>query len=226
MTSLARSARPRLLALLACAACGAAPASDTARADSASVDRAAAVSVPLPAQQTAAAASAPADSASEQEIRSVRTSLREGSCKVVSVEEEGEGVVERCAGTAGYGLILLEGDARMSLTIVSPDGREHPLDLWTTVTGGFSHLGEEAEWRVRGEGAAAVPVALIVLLKASEHDDATGEMRPASYRVIAKVTPVEACVTHRLPGSTPDADARRLADAAASAPCRTSYDEP
>jgi hypothetical protein len=218
-------ARSRLLALLACAACGTAPAPDAAQAHSARGDSAAPAAAPRAVAPPAAVTTAPVDSAA-QEIRGVRTSLREGACKVVSVDEEGGGSTERCTGTAGYGLILLEGDARMSLTIVSPDGREHPLDLWSTVTGGFSNLGEEAEWRVRGEGAAAVPIALMVGLKASEHDDATGEMRAASYRVIAKITPTEACVTHALPGSTPEAEARRLADAAASAPCRTSYGEP
>ena len=83
-------------------------------------------------------------------------------------------------------------------------GGEHPLEFWTTITGGFSSLGDEAEWRVRGEGAAAVPIALIVPLRANEHPDDPERVTP--YRVIAQITPTEACVTHRLPGDTPDAE--------------------
>jgi hypothetical protein len=77
---------------------------------------------------------------------------------------------------------------------------------------------------VRGQGAAAVPVALIVPLRANEHPD--DPERVTTYRVVARLTGGEFCVTHRLPAATPDAEVRRLADASASAPCRTSYDEP
>lgn len=111
----------------------------------------------------------------------------------------------------------------MSITVRDPAGREHPLDFWTTITGGFSSLSEEAEWRVRGAGTSAVPIALIVTLRANEHPDDPERVTP--YRVIAKITPAEVCVTHRLPGATPDAEARRLADASAGQPCLTSYAE-
>jgi hypothetical protein len=77
---------------------------------------------------------------------------------------------------------------------------------------------------VRGAGASAVPVSLIVPLNANEHPE--DYERVTRYRVVAKITPAESCVTHRLPGDTPDAEVRRLADAAAAAPCLTSYSEP
>lgn len=216
-----RSRLTRLLplALIACAACGAAPradaeAPDAARADAPAVQ--AETRLPAPA-----AAPARHDSAA-QEIRGVRTSLREADCSTVSVDEEAGGSVQRCPGTAGYTLMALDGDARMSITVLDPSGREHPLEFWTTVTGGFSSLGDEAEWRVRGEGASAVPVALIVSLKAHEHPDDPERLTP--YRVVAKITPAETCVTHRFPASTPDAEVRRLADASAAQSCRTSYE--
>jgi hypothetical protein len=63
-----------------------------------------------------------------------------------------------------------------------------------------------------------------VPLRANEHPDDPERVTP--YRVIAKLTPTETCVTHSLPGSTPDAAVRRLADASGTAPCRTSYSEP
>lgn len=167
----------------------------------------------------------PADStdAVPQEIRGVRTSLREADCTTVSMDEEADGSTQRCPGTAGYRLMALDGDARMSITVVDPLGGEHPLEFWTTVTGGFSSLGEEAEWRVRGDGASAVPVALIVPLLANEHPD--DPERITRYRVVAKVTPAETCVTHRLSGETPDAEVRRLAAASVAQPCLASYAE-
>jgi hypothetical protein len=208
------------LVLIACAACGAAPQTDTEQAD------AARPASPAAAVETAAAAptaAARTDSVG-QEIRSVRTSLDPDDCTLVSVDEESASSEQRCPGTAGYTLLALDGDVRMSITVRDPAGRDHPLDFWTTITGGFSSLGEEAEWRVRGEGPAAVPLALIVRLNANEHPEDPERVTP--YRVIAKITPTETCVTHSLRGDTSDAEVRRLADAAAGQPCRTSYSEP
>lgn len=153
-----------------------------------------------------------------QEIRGVRTTLRAQECETISMDEEAGGSTQRCPGTAGYTLLALDGDARGSITVVDPAGAEHPLEFWTTVTGGFSSLGEEAEWRVRGD----VPIALIVPLSA--HEDPEYPERVTRYRIVARLTPSGSCVTHRLPGDTPDLEARRLADASASQPCRESYD--
>ncbi|HEX6909551.1 MAG TPA: hypothetical protein VF142_04130 [Longimicrobium sp.] len=214
------SRRTRIVpvALLACAACGSAPRSN---ADAPDAERPDSPAVQAEPRSPAAAAPARTDSAA-QEVRSVRTSLREADCTTVSVDEEAGGSTQRWPGTAGFALMALDGDARMSITVLDPSGREHPLEFWTSVTGGFSSLGDEAEWRVRGEGASAVPLALIVLLKAHEHPDDPERLTP--YRVVAKITPAETCVTHRVPASTPDAEVRRLADASAAQPCRTSYE--
>jgi hypothetical protein len=213
------SSRRWPLVLIALAGCGATPEPRAGQADSL---RQASPPVAV-ARESASAAPVVKDSVS-QEIRTVRTSLDADDCTTLSVDEEAGGSTQRCPGTVGYTLLAMDGDARMSITIVAPDRTERPLEFWTTVTGGFSSLGEEAEWRVRGEGASAVPVALIVPLRANEHPDDPERLTP--YYVIAKLTPTEACVTHALPGATPDAEVRRLADASASAPCRTSYSEP
>lgn len=204
---------PRLLplALVACAACGAAPQPDAREADPARVSPVAPVADPPPA------AAAPAEGDSAQAIRSVWTSLKADDCTMVSVDEEAGGSTQRCAGTAGYALLALEGDARMSITVVTPAGAEQPLEFWTTATGAFTTLGDSAEWRLRGDE----PVALIVPLRANE--DPENPERVTPYRIIAKITAAQSCVTHRLPGATPDAQARRLADAAAAQPCITSY---
>lgn len=207
---------PLAFAALAAAACGSTPEPPAGAADSlrAGPPAAAAAGQPAPA---------PADPP-PPEIRSVRTSLRADDCTLVSVDEEGAGSTQRCPGTAGYTLLALDGDARMSITVVDPAGREHPLHYWERVTGGFSSLGEEAEWRVRGEGASAVPIALITTLLANEHPDDPERLTP--YRVISRISTGETCVTHSLDVIPSDDEARRLADASASAPCRKSYSEP
>ncbi|HYW13772.1 MAG TPA: hypothetical protein VE871_17550 [Longimicrobium sp.] len=216
--SLAPRRWPVALALLATAACGTSAPPDLAQADSAAATGPVSVE-----QQVLASAAARADSAGP-EIRSVRTSLKPDDCTIVSVDEEAGGSTQRCPGTAGYTLLALEGDARASITLVDAAGREHPLDYWGRVTGGFTSLGEEAEWRVRGEGASAVPIALITTLLANEHPDDPERISP--YRVISKITPTATCVTHALDVIPSDDEVRRLADASASAPCRKGYSEP
>lgn len=206
--------------LVACAACGAAPQPPAADNGPARSDSTRAV-----AQPSALAPASPVRTDSvPQEIRSVRTTLKAEECTTISVDEEGGGSsTQRCPGTAGYTLMALDGDARASITVITPAGTEQPLEFWTSVTGGFSSLGEEAEWRVRGEGASAVPVAVIVELRANEHPD--DPERLTIYRVVAKLTPAETCVTHKLSGETPDAEVRRLADASAGQPCLKPYSE-
>lgn len=211
------------LAFAALAACtpspdpGAAGAADSLRQASPPAD------VAAPASAPAAAAPVRSDSAG-QEIRSVRTTLKPDDCTTLSMDEEAGGSEQRCPGTAGYTLLALDGDSRISITVVDPAGGEHPLDYWERVTGGFSSVGDEAEWRVRGEGASAVPIALITTLLANEHPD--DPERLTVYRVIAKITPTETCVTHALDVIPSDDEVRRLADASASAPCRPGYSEP
>ncbi|HST61587.1 MAG TPA: hypothetical protein VLK84_22980 [Longimicrobium sp.] len=209
---------PVALAVLASAACGSTPEPQGGAADSLRAG-----SPPAATTQAPPSPSAPIQ-ADPQAIRSVRTSLKADDCTMVSVDEEAGGSTQRCPGTAGYTLLALDGDARASITLVDRAGREHPLEFWTTITGGFTSLGDEAEWRVRGEGAAAVPVALIVPLRANEHPDDPERLTP--YRVISKITSAETCVTHALDVIPSDDEVRRLADASASAPCRKSYSEP
>lgn len=209
---------PAALAVFATAACGSTPEPQAGAADSLRAG-----SPPAAEQAPSAPAGAVGSDSAPQAIRSVRTSLKPDDCTMVSVDEEAGGSTQRCPGTAGYTLLVLDGDARASIIIVDPAGREHPLDYWGRVTGGFSSLGEEAEWRVRGEGASAVPIALITTLLANEHPDDPERISP--YRVISKITPTETCVTHALDVIPSDDEVRRLADASASAPCRESYSE-
>lgn len=147
-------------------------------------------------------------------ISSVYTSLAEADCRVIEIDEESASSVSRCPGIAGYALKVLDGDARMSIDVITPSGREHSLNYWSVITHNFSHLGPRAEWRMRGDR----PVALIVRVNANE--DQQNPNRATSYLAVAKLTGSEICVTDRIP---PVADAnvaaRAAADRAASRPC-------
>jgi hypothetical protein len=151
----------------------------------------------------------------EPEVRSVYTSLAPGQCRVLRTHEETGGTTSRCPGTAGHALLVHDDDARMSVDVVTPDGKTHPLNYWGVITSAFSSLGPRAEWRLRGEQ----PIALIVRVNASE--DPENPERATSYLAVAKVTPTGICVTDRI-APVPNANeaAQRAADASASRPCR------
>jgi hypothetical protein len=144
---------------------------------------------------------------------SVYTDLAEDRCKTIRIDEETGSSEQRCPGTAGYNLLVLDDDDRMSVTVVTPDGREHPLDYWSVVTTAFSSLGEKAEWRV----VQKKPVALIVRVKSADP-----EMElPVSSLAVAKITPQAICVTDVILSSpTANEEARRAADSAADRPCK------
>ncbi len=139
------------------------------------------------------------------------------SCKTQSIEEETGGSVQRCTGVAGHDLLILDDDARMSVTVVTPDGEEHPLDYWGVVTSAFSSLGDKAEWRIARTDGKPVPVALIVRVNTVEPDTE----KPRSLLAVAKITPGAICVTDVIPpGAGANEEARRAADGAAGKPCR------
>src|ERR1043165_1439870 len=89
--------------------------------------------------------------AAAQSNRSVYTSIGEKQCRTIKSHEAGdEGFEARCRGAAGYTLLLSEGDLRQNITVVTPKGVEHSLELWSVVSGGFSSVGPKAEWRLAG----------------------------------------------------------------------------
>jgi hypothetical protein len=150
-----------------------------------------------------------------QSNQSVYTSLEEKQCRVIKSATEGDdGYEGRCRGTAGYTLLLSEGDLRQNITVVTPQGTKHSLDLWDVISGGFSSVGPKAEWRMSNRK----PVALIIRYNASEDPEQPNKL--TSYLAVAKITASEICVTDKiLPGAGANADARRAADAAATKPC-------
>ena len=147
--------------------------------------------------------------------RSVYTSLDEKQCRVIkSAMNEDDGYEARCRGTAGYALLLSEGDLRQNITVVTPQGTKHSLDLWTVISGGFSSVGPKAEWRISN----GKPAALIIRYNASEDPEQPNKL--TSYLAVSKITATEICVTDKIPsGARSNEDARRAADTAAAKPC-------
>src|SRR5215510_6770442 len=157
--------------------------------------------------------------AAAQTNRSVYTSLGQKQCRVIkSAKTENDDFSARCPGTAGYKLILSEGDLRQNITVVTPKGAEHSLELWSVVSGGFSAVGPKAEWRLATQNGKPAPVALIIRYNASE--DAESPNKNTSYLAVAKITATEICVTDKIsPGPKANEDARRAADSATTKPC-------
>ena len=154
-------------------------------------------------------------SVSAQSNRSVYTSLEEKQCRRIKSPNTDEDDYEiKCRGTAGYSLVVSEGDLRQSITVVTPKGVKHSLDLWDVAGGGFSHVGPRAEWRV----AKQQPVALIVRYNVSE--DPEHPDKKSSYLVVTKITNNEVCVTDKIsPGANANDEARRAGDIAATKQC-------
>lgn len=142
------------------------------------------------------------------------SSLAPSDCRTLSVDQESESSTQRCPGLGGYSLLVEEGDLRQSLTVVAPGGQRSALNLWT---GGFSHLGERAEWRGELRAGRFVPTALIVRL--TESVDPARPERVRSSLVVAKLG-ATSCLSARIPpGPQMNALARAAADRAAVQPC-------
>lgn len=130
--------------------------------------------------------------------------------------QEGVSAHWSCEGTAGYGIVVHESDARMSIDVIAPDGQAHPLNLWWLAGGAFSDLAETAEWRMAGGDG---PVALIVRYQAL-----TDPERSTSYLVVARLVPAPCLVALVAPGPDQNLRARLEADRAGGLACRSARD--
>ena len=153
------------------------------------------------------------------QTRSVYTSLTVNSCRTIKTETTGAGDYEGlCRGVSGYSLTLLEGDLRQNIIVNTPKGAKHSLELWDVISGGFSHVGPKAEWRISRQNGRLSPNALIIRYNAIENPDNPNKY--TSYLAVAKITSTEICVTDKIsPGANANIDARRAADNAATKPC-------
>jgi hypothetical protein len=154
----------------------------------------------------------------QPKLESVYSDLSESKCRTIKVDKETGSSTQRCPGIAGYKLLVLDDDARQSITVVTPAGKTHPLQFWQVVTYAFSSIGNKAEWRVDRRKGKISPVALIVRINASE--DSANPSRLTSYLAVVKVTPEEICVTRKIPpGANANETARHAADTARTAAC-------
>ncbi|HYN80543.1 MAG TPA: hypothetical protein VES88_03510 [Gemmatimonadaceae bacterium] len=154
----------------------------------------------------------------QTKLGSVYSDLSSSKCKTIEVDKETGSSTQICPGIAGYRLLVLDDDARQSITVVTPGGTNHPLDLWQVVTYAFSSVGGKAEWRVARSKGKISPVALIVRVNASE--DSANPSRLTSYLAVVKVTPEKICVTQKIPpGAKANDTARQAADTAQTAAC-------
>jgi hypothetical protein len=107
---------------------------------------------------------------------------------------------------------------RQNISVVTPKGEEHSLELWTIVSSGFSTVGPRVEWRVATQKRKATPVALIIRFNVSE--DPESPQKLTSYLAVAKITANEICVTDRISaGPKANEEARHAADNAGTKPC-------
>lgn len=151
-------------------------------------------------------------------VDSVYTELSAARCKTIKVDKETGSSVQKCAGVAGYSLLVEDDDLRQSVTVLTPRGERHPLNYWQVITTAFSSVGDKAEWRLERKRGKARPIALIVRVYASENPDSPDEK--TSYLAVAKITAGEICVTEKVKGgATANEEARRAADASADKPC-------
>ena len=161
--------------------------------------------------------------ARSQRIESIYTDLTTEKCRTIEqTDDEGGSYRGECAGVGGYKLEVLEGDLRQSINVVAPNRKKFELNLWTTVSGAFSSVGEKAEWRVTRSGKSVTPSALIVRYNASENPEKT-ELT-TSYLVVVKITKNAACVTDVVKPTVKNQNerARQLADNSALKPCKGS----
>jgi hypothetical protein len=157
--------------------------------------------------------------ANAQTPTSTYTNLGEKFCRTLkSSDAEGGEYIGRCPGIAGFTLLVTEGDIRQNITVVTPKGAKHSLELWSVVSSAFSSLGPKAEWRVKRVKNKTTPTALIVRYNASENPDKPEQT--TSYLAVIKITTTEICVTDKVsPGARANEDARKLADESATKPC-------
>ncbi|HMS43219.1 MAG TPA: hypothetical protein PKE69_23525 [Pyrinomonadaceae bacterium] len=149
------------------------------------------------------------------ENKSTFTSLETAKCKTTeSNEEEGGSYIGECPGVGGYKLELTEGDLRQTINVIAPNKKKFELNF-SQVSGGFSTLGEKAEWRMKGDS----PVALIVRFNVADAEDST---KNTSHLIVSKVSATAACITDVVkPGAGQNEEAQKLADAASTKPCKS-----
>jgi len=144
-----------------------------------------------------------------QAATSMYSDLYGKSCKIVEFDKASGATTRRCAGVAGYSLLVHEANAQTSVDIVTPKRAVYPLQYWEVVTPGLARVGRKAEWRVEQRGARLVPTALLVRLDTGNLLTSGPRVAPGPVLTAARIAADGACVVYQ-GDATP-----RTADAAA-----------
>jgi hypothetical protein len=170
-----------------------------------------------PTENKANTSNAPATS---EKVEPVYTDLTDKNCKTTAKNEQEEWMTQICGGVGGYKLEVFEGDLRVSINVVAPNGKKSELDF-QQVSGAFSTLGDKAEWQVEKKDGKDVPTALIVRFNASKGDD---DSKTDSFLIVSKISPEKSCITDVVkPTANANEEARKLAENAAAKPCKTDF---
>jgi hypothetical protein len=151
-------------------------------------------------------------------VESIYTNLSEKSCQTIVIDNETASSKQTCPGVAGYNLVVLDDDARQSINIITPDGKEHPLNFWQVISSSFTSLGDKAEWYGIKKAGKFQPQALIVRVKAFEFPEQPE--KSTSYLAVSKITGNKICITDKIPPSAKQNEqAHFAAEIAAGKPC-------
>lgn len=166
---------------------------------------------PPPAAETPTPAAPPAEPVAANGRTSVYTEL--ASCKLtVSRPDEGGYSETECPPVGGFGLKTNEADVRQNVFIKPPGGQYRSLRLVEASGGGFSRLGEKAEWRGVEKDGVFTPDVLVVRHLVVE--DPNQPEREAAYLAVIRLSGAGApCLVERVPAGAGQSDrARALAD--------------
>ena len=148
------------------------------------------------------------------QVKSVYTTLDKKHCKSLPLDPKESEVDYKglCTGVGGYKLKVANFDLHHVLDLVNPAGKEFDVGIDSA---SYNFLGTKAEWRMR----SGRPFALIVRY------NLIGPMSnkvSESILVVSKISKSSACVIGRIEaGGSQNLQARELADAAATKPCRS-----
>jgi len=68
------------------------------------------------------------------------------SCHLLSTSEETESISQLCSGFDKYQLKFDADDLRETLSVITPDSTNYPLELWHNINRDFSKISEIIAW--------------------------------------------------------------------------------
>lgn len=149
-----------------------------------------------------------------QAATSMYSDLYGKSCKIVELDKASGASTRRCAGVAGYSLLVHEANAQTSVDIVTPWRAVYPLEYWEVVTPGLARVGRKAEWRVEQRGTRLVPTALLVRLDTGNALTSGPRVAPGPVLTAARIAADGACVVYQGDATPKSADAAARSAAA------------